>query len=184
MNAFSQASPAPPYPTPLSLTAPSLATPSPNSLSPNSLSLVPLSVNPPPVEPLLIALFITIAALTFLMSNPSTSDVNTQSLRIGIPPYLESPPTTPSPPPRKTTPPPAPARRIKVISLVDDELDAMIVRFLDFNPGCTVKDILKILKSKDPSLTKSDINSRLYHLLMRNVLNKEGDVGAPNWFVN
>lgn len=129
--------------------------------------------------------FVALATLAVaVMQHCGSSDKTQKSepLRIKIPPHVDSPPTTPSPPPRATTPPPAPARLKRVVA-DEDELDTKIVRFLRFNPGATVKEMLKTFKTKDPSLTKSDINSRLYKMLIKKILTKEGDKGVPNWFL-
>lgn len=120
-------------------------------------------------------------AVATLQNCSTAKKTTTDPLKISIPPDIQSAPTTPTPPPRSATPPPAPARPKKVVHQYDDELDVKIVRFLRFNPGSTVKEMLKTFKTKDPSLTKSDINSRLYTMLKKNILRKEGDTGAPNW---
>lgn len=152
----------------------------------NTLDITLYKPSLTPEEDSLIATgFVALATLAVAVMQHcgSTDNSNaTQPLRIKIPPHVDSAPTTPSPPPRATTPPPAPARLKKAVD-DDCELDTKILRFLNFNPGATVKEMLKAFKTKDPSLTKSDINSRLYKMLIKKRLMKEGDKGVPNWFI-
>lgn len=95
----------------------------------------------------------------------------------------------PSTPPRKSSepssPPPAPTKPKKK---TDDEacveLDSDIIRFIASNPGVTVKQVLKEMNNNYPELTKTEINSRLYTMMHRRILNKIGEKGAPVWFLN
>ncbi len=134
--------------------------------------------------PLILALSILLTGFTLAITQTCTRDDEDKPLRISIPPHIESPPTTPSPPPQRTSPPPAPARIRKLPRSFEDDLDSKILRFLRFNPGSTVKDMLHTFKTSDPSLTKSEMNSHLYSMLRSSVVKKEGDIGAPNWFIN
>ena len=131
-------------------------------------------------ESLMATGFVALATLAVaaMQQCASTEKAKTEPLRISIPPNVDSAPQTPSPPAAPVS------TRKKIVVKNEDELDQKIIRFLRFNPGSTVKEMLKTFKTKDASLTKSDINSRLYTMLKKSSLRKEGDTGAPNWYLN
>jgi hypothetical protein len=85
----------------------------------------------------------------------------------------DSPPSSPQTPPIKP-------KTKKVIVQTDPDLDSKILKILAKNPGANVRIILTCLGNK---VTKPEINSRLYTLLGKKVLRKEGSSGAPAWFI-
>jgi hypothetical protein len=65
----------------------------------------------------------------------------------------------------------------------DHALDSHILQILStVNKPLTVKELVKIIASNDTSISKSDVNSRLYTLLSKKMINKkETNKAAPAW---
>lgn len=94
-----------------------------------------------------------------------------------------SPPSTPSKRVIEPSTPPAP-RKKKTDDEKCVELDSDIIRFIARNPGVTVKQILNMMNKTYPEITKTEVNSRLYTMMHKKILNKIGEKGAPVWFLN
>jgi hypothetical protein len=120
--------------------------------------------------------FLTVVTLYSLMRGKDVEPVPSE-LRIKIPTPVDSPIATPSPPPKKAV-----VRPKKVYITEELSLDDKILRFLRFNPGVNATIILRAMKGQDHLLTKHDINSCLYSMLYRKLVEKDDSSGAPGWF--
>jgi hypothetical protein len=123
----------------------------------------------------IIALSAVSAMMLFkcLTSQVEEDDSEVQNSSPSSPVEVDSPPSSPQTPPIKP-------KTKKVIVQTDPDLDSKILKFLKKNPGANVKTMLCAVGNK---VTKSEINSRLYTLLGKKVLRKEGSSGAPAWFI-
>ena len=123
-------------------------------------------------------LLLSVLAVVLLCSSMkrTATEPAPSELRIKIPTPVDSPVGTPSP--KKTV-----VRTKKVYTTEELSLEDRILRFLRFNPGVNATIVLRAMKGQDHLLTKHDINSRLYSMLYRKLVEKDDSYGGPpGWF--